>query len=651
MLETRRIARLLLALVGLVLVLVVDAAEAANVCQGKTWVAAPVLVLGGSSGMGGTGRSGDESGMGGTGRGGDESGMGGTGRGDEGIGGTGRSGEGMGGTGAVAQAPGVAGDEGMGGTGHVAANPGPLARDEQGMGGTGIVGVIAGFGSICVNGLELHYDAATPTRMDGSSARADRLALGQVVSVRASLSGGEFRAREISVLNTVSGRVDQVAAGTARILGQTLRLPGDAAVRAGEWLAVSGSRLADGSILPTRIVRQAAGARESLMGPVSTVKGRDFRIGQLEVRLSSGRPPVAGDEVLVRGRLENGVLLADSVLTHPRTTFRGPVGHLDIQGYVRQANARSLNVDGVLIALPPGHALPNVGRHGPARDSRVEVSARVEADGRIVAERLVLERPATDVGALRQGLSDPAHEAGSSGNDGAPGYVSGAPESVSSVPESVSSAQESVSGSQGAGYVTEQSDAVRVTKSEDGAGKSSIERESARSAAKESSRSGSERSETPRKETDRIEVARPEVTKPEVAKPEVAKPEVAKPEVAKPEVAKPEIARPEIAKPEITRPEIAKPEIAKPEIARPEIVKPEIAKPEIARPEIAKPEIAKPEIARPEIVKPEIARPEIVKPEIARPEIAKPEIARPEVAKPEIVRPVIVRPELPSRDR
>ena len=59
---------------------------------------------------------------------------------------------------------------GVGGTGAVAGRPGlgGTGISEGGIGGTGIVGVITGFASICVNGVEVHFDASavgqTPTR-------------------------------------------------------------------------------------------------------------------------------------------------------------------------------------------------------------------------------------------------------------------------------------------------------------------------------------------------------------------------------------------------------------------------------------------------------------------------------------------------------
>src|SRR5262245_45113002 len=72
---------------------------------------------------------------------------------------------------------------------------GPGAVAKGGVGGTGapatlgVVGTITEFASVCVNGLEIHYDTATPVTVNGRPAAAGQLALGQVVAVEAAPDG------------------------------------------------------------------------------------------------------------------------------------------------------------------------------------------------------------------------------------------------------------------------------------------------------------------------------------------------------------------------------------------------------------------------------------------------------------------------------
>src|SRR6185369_3233583 len=89
-----------------------------------------------------------------------------------------------------ASAPGLGGtgvaSGGIGGTGIRTGGIGGTGISNGGIGGTGIVGVITGFASICVNGVEVHYGADTPVLADGRQAQAGDLAVGQVVAVSAS---------------------------------------------------------------------------------------------------------------------------------------------------------------------------------------------------------------------------------------------------------------------------------------------------------------------------------------------------------------------------------------------------------------------------------------------------------------------------------
>jgi hypothetical protein len=177
-------------------------------------------------------------------------------------------------------------------TGQALANPCALPGDGvDGMGGTGVVGVITGFGSICVNGLELFYDTSTPVTLDGEAALAETLAVGQVVSVWAIGRGGRLHARHVAVNSALVGPVTWVA-GDGRALvamGQLVRLPvaGDAAgglPKVGDNVRVSGLRGPDGAVLATRLERVSEQARPSVSGAVDLVAGKLARVGGLLVR-------------------------------------------------------------------------------------------------------------------------------------------------------------------------------------------------------------------------------------------------------------------------------------------------------------------------------------------------------------------------------
>lgn len=347
-----------------------------NPCLGRAWVSATVLALRNDdhSGIGGTGRSGDDYGIGGTGRSrrdpGEDVGIGGTGHGDDhGVGGTGHGGDGLGGT-------------------------GQQARGEDGLGGTGIVGVVAGFGSICVGGQELHYAQSTPVSMDGRAVNTEALALGQAVSVRVTGTAEHWQASEISVLHIVAGPVSSVTADSFQILGQTVLRPAaltDAALASGPWLAISGSRLPDGRILATRITEMPADSPVSVMGPLQGQAGQ-LKIGDLPLTLPAGSTqPAMGTEVWLQGRWQGDQFHAERLQTQPRLQFHGPISRVLLEGYVRQRDGQGLNVEGSQVDLPAG-----LSAEGGTPGSRVQIQARLDSVGHLRAERLMLERPAMD---------------------------------------------------------------------------------------------------------------------------------------------------------------------------------------------------------------------------------------------------------------
>lgn len=116
---------------------------------------------------------------------------------------------------------------GVGGTCVVAGRPGigGTGISEGGIGGTGIVGVVTGFASICVNGVEVQFDADTPTSDNGQPGSARQLAVGQVVAVQAAGAAEALSARHIALIHAAVGPIETLNAATGefRILGQSAR--------------------------------------------------------------------------------------------------------------------------------------------------------------------------------------------------------------------------------------------------------------------------------------------------------------------------------------------------------------------------------------------------------------------------------------------
>ncbi len=153
----------------------------------------------------------------------------------------------------------VTADRGIGGTGaptiaaSVATPIGPSRGGDvvadRGIGGTGTVGVVTGFASTCVDGLEVAYDSSAPVDINGITVNASWLRVGQVVAIHA--SSATPVASTISVRVEVTGRIERIALGNGQLQvgGQPVLvgdgIPGADRFTLGDWVAVSGLRRTD----------------------------------------------------------------------------------------------------------------------------------------------------------------------------------------------------------------------------------------------------------------------------------------------------------------------------------------------------------------------------------------------------------------------
>lgn len=307
----------------------------------------------------------------------DGSGMGGSGHGDgSGTGGTGYGGDGTGMGGTSHQGDGT----GTGGTGRRA--------DGQGMGGTGVVGVITGFGSICVNGLRVTFDADTPVRVDGEAGSTAQLAIGQLVSVDAEGSGSTLRARRIALISALVGPIGWVSPEDDGfvVLGQRVRLVNESVrpesrPKPGDFVRVSGLRDAAGNVQATRVDHIAHRAQVSLTAPLDYRTGNVGRIGALNVVGVKSLP--VGQEARLTGVLENGVLVVRQARIAPALEFASRPERLVLQGVLRRGgDASALDIGYARVAVPAGMA--NAGKPG----QWVRIEARVHANGKLDAVRL-----------------------------------------------------------------------------------------------------------------------------------------------------------------------------------------------------------------------------------------------------------------------
>ncbi len=278
---------------------------------------------------------------------------------DRGSGGTGRTADrGSGGTGQPALAPAMT-DRGSGGTG---------AEADRGSGGTGIVGIVTGFGSICVDGLEVPLDPVAPVVIDGTPGGQGDLRVGQVVAISATGPEGRLQARSVAVRHEVSGPIEAVLSAdptAIMVAGQIVRVPnstlGSAQLRPGAWVAVSGLRDADGTVVASRIDPRQPGAVQ-VHGPLLEVEGQPW-IGDLPLRTGHDPQALAGTYVFVEGTYADGVLspdavLPDTLLSNPPAWFGPGTTRLMLAGHARFAADRATLGGGYQASLGSGVAAP-----------------------------------------------------------------------------------------------------------------------------------------------------------------------------------------------------------------------------------------------------------------------------------------------------
>ncbi len=273
---------------------------------------------------------------------------------DTGIGGTGQkvttniNNNGIGGTGQKVTTN--INNNGIGGTGH-------KVTSNDGIGGTGapvvkddliyISGVISGFGSICVNGVEVEYDEDTPVTVDNvSKSSPAKLRIGQAVNVLAGHKAGKEapHARSINVRFPVEGRITAVAEGgkEIRVAGKSVLVSAkydNAQLKPGASVRVSGIAGRDGRVVATYIESGPPGLADkvdlkpakiphdvkhvSIQGYVDSVSnkgdvvvaGNHFAIGKSTDGIKTG------EHIIISGERNQNGQIGVRLLSHERESF------------------------------------------------------------------------------------------------------------------------------------------------------------------------------------------------------------------------------------------------------------------------------------------------------------------------------------------
>jgi hypothetical protein len=297
-------------------------------------------------------------------------------------------------------------------------------------GSTITTGVITGFGSVFVDGVEFETDDSSFSLDDGDDGveNEDGLAVGMVVTVTGTVhaDGKTGSARHIEFDDELEGIVNTNSVGaegtgTMTVMGQTVIVKtttifeSDVAgidsidkVAAGNVVEVSGYSSGDGSVYATRIevkLAMHAGEEIEVKGIVSNLEASRFDIGGLTVDFSSA----LFDDSLPNGTLGNGQYVEvkstagfslDNQLIASEIELQDD-GDMELEG--DEGDEAELN--GIVTAVSPDTAFEVGGRtviitmatsfeHGNPGDIMpgvyLEVEGELNAEGELVADEIEL---------------------------------------------------------------------------------------------------------------------------------------------------------------------------------------------------------------------------------------------------------------------
>ncbi len=257
-------------------------------------------------------------------------------------------------------------ERGGGGTGMVAerGSGGTGALADRGSGGTGIIGIVTGFASVCIDGLEVGLNPRVPVDIDGNAGTTRDLRAGQVIAIAATNTGNAASAQRISVRHEVTGpieAVEKVSPVLFTVAGQRVKVRastvGAAHIQVGAWVSVSGLRDAEGDIVASR-VDSAPPGRVLVHGPLLRLDGQSW-IGGLTLRTNSDQPSLAGSFVTASGVYDRGVLRADTVtpdtlLTDPPAWFGPGTTTLIVQAHAHFGSGSITLAGGYRATVPNG---------------------------------------------------------------------------------------------------------------------------------------------------------------------------------------------------------------------------------------------------------------------------------------------------------
>ncbi len=261
-------------------------------------------------------------------------------------------------------------------------------------GSVSIVGVVTGFASICVNGVEVHYDNNTPVFDNGKQSKLSELAVGKMVMLKADRIGARMQAQAIGMFDAVAGPVGRVDVGRHQIqvMGQTVRVDQNTiqqmnSVPSGAKVRVSGHRLENGEIVATRVDVVKGTDVVSTLGLVTGVAKDGFLVSGTRVNIDNRKvldTLNVGSEVRVGGAWDGKAIKADRVEVQPIKTMMSRSDAAIVEGFFGSRDSNKLSVYGTEVQLSQG----KTGDKNVDESKVVKIEMRREKNGEWVADKV-----------------------------------------------------------------------------------------------------------------------------------------------------------------------------------------------------------------------------------------------------------------------
>ena len=278
---------------------------------------------------------------------------------------------------------------------------------------TETTGVITGFGSVFVNGVEYETGSTTVTTDDNSGASETDLQIGMVVTLSGEVNedGTTGNANAISYDEQLKGPIESIDlfTNTITILGQAVVFDDLTSLEnfilanliPGDILEISGFFNVDGSLYATRIEKEMEQTQLKIQARITLLNtvNKTFELNGLVIDYSSAifedfveSDLTDGQQVRVKGEysaLDAGVLVVSKVKLKEKNEAREEGEDLHVEGFITDfESSSSFTVNGVQVILDENTEFEYGDASALIANIRVKIKGEFTAAGDLLAQKI-----------------------------------------------------------------------------------------------------------------------------------------------------------------------------------------------------------------------------------------------------------------------